>query len=238
MEHAATLTQKKKRGVLKVIVSTLKSKNYQVRFKNMNGREHGLPQQRTRLYLMAILKDDDDANDERVFKWPAPIPLKVSTSDIIVRRTTMDDPHRLPPVGESPTAKRQRQLVKNSYRKHFGDGVNPARKLIFTDIGCSLTHATLGEINILPCMTASRACQLDWWVSLRGGKIDLDELMAFQGVDPDAIAGWRHASPPISDRQMGYMLGNGLAMCCFERLRVRALWCSGLVSRRIKDPGV
>eukprot|EP00959_Pyramimonas_sp_CCMP1952_P426793 8938826-Pyramimonas_sp.AAC.1 len=86
---------------------------------------------------------------------------------------------------------------------------------------------------MLPCMTATRAMAMDWWVSPRGGRITIQELFAFQGFRPESYKKWSKLG--ITDRQIAKMLGNSMSVCVIERVLVEALWAAGLVTEKPVD---
>ena len=140
-------------GILfKKILRTLTELSYNVYWRALNTREHGIQHNRNRVYVVGVRCD----SEKRPFVWPTPIPFKYKLDDIIVR-TPHDNPHALP----STDTPRQRNLVKHAYRKAIANGVNPAKTLVVVDIGSSLKfqqHAT----GYTPCMTATRAGTLDY----------------------------------------------------------------------------
>ena len=151
----------------------------------MNAAQHGLPQRRVRLYMVAVLRGFSHR-----FRWPKRVPLKITAQDIIYASAS-DNARRLPPKGASLNAWRQRALVKLSHAALRHDGVRAHHRLVFTDIGCTYARAMKGTVDMMPTLTATRCAALEYWVSLRGGRISLEELMRFQGVEPEEVANWR-----------------------------------------------
>ena len=81
-------------------------------------------------------------------------------------------------------------------------------------------HGMLGRC---PCLTRSRVGAGGHWVSSRSRLLTLEEMLALQGMPADV----RRAG--ISDRQMGFMIGNSMSVNVLERLLVRLLPGVGLL---------
>jgi hypothetical protein len=233
-ENVYALSFKAHRHILKAIRRELLALGYEVTLSCMEQSQHGVPCKRRRVLLVAG-RAGEGGGFTREFTWPQPVPFKYTAADVIAKCPT-DDPHRLPLRGEAIGDKRRRLLVKRCYRKNLSEGVSPSRNLIFTDIGCSLSHASprRGSHGIFPTITCARAKELGWWVSSRGGPVELLELMWFLGFRPCDLKGWEEAG--LSVRQMGSMLGNTVSMACMERLLVRALWATSVSPTRLNDP--
>ena len=69
IENVRGLTFKKHAEVLKSIVKILQGLNYRVHKKVLNTREHGIPHNRPRLYIVAILQ----SGMRRKYVWPEPV---------------------------------------------------------------------------------------------------------------------------------------------------------------------
>ena len=69
IENVRRLTFKKHAEVLKSIVNILQGLNYRVHKKVLNTREHGVPHNRPRLYIVAILQ----SGMHRKYVWPEPV---------------------------------------------------------------------------------------------------------------------------------------------------------------------
>ena len=208
------------------IVSSLTRYGYQVHHQVLNTRDHGVPQQRARIWLVAIRSD----SITRPFEFPSSVPLKYSAEECLLPFTpSTDEQKRLPPKGGKTN--RSRELVKLAYTKNLALGIDPSTHLIFTDIDCSLKFNNF-TVGYLPCMTATRASSCGWWVSTRGRRITLSELFGFHGVDERDVP-WREAG--VSATQMGHMLGNTMSLNVCERVLSRALWSAGLVARSPVD---
>ena len=82
------------------IASSLTRCGYQVHHQVLNTRDHGVPQQRARIWLVAIRSD----SITRPFEFPSSVPLKYSAEECLLPFTpSTDEQKRLPPKAARPT---------------------------------------------------------------------------------------------------------------------------------------
>lgn len=224
MENVQGLVSRHKGTFLK-IVKALATMDYTVNWSIVNTQDHGIPQHRQRLWLVAIATD----KIARPFSWPASVGIKLTAESLLVPLLETESPMHLP---DKVTQLRARSLVKVAYKKLLKKGINPKVRTVFTDIGCSQKYAT-HSVDRMQCVTASRASGAGWWVSSRGRALNLVELFHFQGVIDD-IPDWKALN--ISDRRMAHMLGNSMSLNVCERVLRAALLSAGLIGNTIKDP--
>ena len=86
-----------------------------------------------------------------------------------------------------------------------------------------------GMKGLCPCLTRGRAGSGGHWVSTRGRLLTIEEMLALQGMRADV-----HRKG-ISDRQVGYMIGNSMSINVLERLLLRLLPSVGLLPERPHD---
>ena len=197
----------------------------------MNCMHFGMPQKRPRFFLVACHKGFGSA-----FKWPRRCKL-TKTLSAIVKASKHDNPRKLPPARrKGKDGLRRRELVKLRYKLHVQKGINPLETMVITDIGCSkkfaaktTIHTTLG---VFPCITASRGQGCDYWCSLRGRAVNVEELLELQGVDNDLqnrISSWQEDHVRVTHRQMGKMVGNAIPVNIMKLLLANALTAAGLI---------
>eukprot|EP00959_Pyramimonas_sp_CCMP1952_P273359 5713646-Pyramimonas_sp.AAC.1 len=85
----------------------------------------------------------------------------------------------------------------------------------------------------MPCLTATRCADFGYWLSPVGRRINIKEMLNFQGFRESDVDGWQASG--ISERGLAHMLGNGLSLNVAERVIGRALWSAGLVASRPAD---
>jgi len=86
-----------------------------------------------------------------------------------------------------------------------------------------------GMKNMCPCLTRGRAGSGGHWVSTRRRLLTIDEMLTLQGIPADV-----HRKG-ISNRQVGYMIGNAMSVNVLERLLLRLLPGVGLLPERPRD---
>lgn len=221
MENVATLLTKYKPMFLK-IKQTLQSLGYVVFHRAHNAKFHGVPQNRNRLYLVAIRED----SLKRKFRFPIPYKLPKGAAKNLLNRRRTDDPKLL------PTDPKHRAHVKKGYKRFLAKGIDPKKEFVVVDIGASMEWA-LSMAHVMPTLTATRASTCGWWLSIVGRQIELDELFRFQGLEMQDCGDFIAAG--LTPKHIGHMLGNSLALNVIERVLSRALWSAGLVAQRLPD---
>ena len=110
-EMVRTILFKRFRPVLVKLVRRLRKTGYKVHLKVLKTKEHGIPHDRRRLYMVASWQW------ERKFTWPKPVPLKYTCDDIIKTRTQTDNPGRLPPRSDTISGRRRRLVGAARWRR-------------------------------------------------------------------------------------------------------------------------
>ena len=73
----------------------------------------------------------------------------------------------------------------------------------------------------VPCITSSRGTQGGYYVSSEQRMLSIEEMLSLQGLPRTYAQAAKHCS--ISDRQMGHMIGNAIAVNVLQLLIVRML---------------
>ena len=79
LENVKGLTNNNHRETFEKILSELKRIGYNVKVKVLNSKEHGIPQNRERVWFVCFR----ELEDFKQFKWPEPVPLKIFLKDIL-----------------------------------------------------------------------------------------------------------------------------------------------------------
>ncbi|CAK0862796.1 unnamed protein product [Prorocentrum cordatum] len=216
-EMVPNIKIKQHRWVMREIKAELEALRYTVQVKTLHCEDHGVPHHRHRLFMVACR--DGWA---KPFTWPKPVGFKRTLAEILVASPS-DDP-------------------KTKYRAHLKEKINPAKTIVITDIGRSLSRGNsstnLTIEGLFPCTTNRRANALDYWISVRGRRVTLPELFELSGIDCDLqekLAAWSSCKTKVSAGQMGAMIGNTIPVNIMERVLQKALWASGLATRRLPD---
>jgi DNA-cytosine methyltransferase len=221
MEQVATIMDRHPK-MFKKITHTMQKIGYKVFWKRINTSQWGVPQNRERVYVVAIKK----SSYKREFKWPKTVPLTYTVEKMIVPQLG-DDNTRLPSKMSDPRA---RVMVKRAYMKCKKKNINPKSQFVTVDVDCSEKFASHGT-SIHPCLTATRDRTSGWWWSLVGRRAALAELCQIQGVQMKDLP----SATSVTAREMGHMLGNSMSLNVIERVLGASLWSAGLIAARPKD---
>ncbi len=153
----------------------------------------GLPQNRTRVYIVGIKKKSMRA----AFTWPAVEHRAYSLDQVLSkRRGNVAAYHAL-----NKTFKRSVDAANAILLKK---GINPLDVDAIYDIGGTKPS---WAFDACPTITASRGGQRAFWSSHRFRLLTVDELMLLQGAHIDSLRGWRDA---IGEASMGRIVGNAM----------------------------
>mmetsp|Transcript_79051 Transcript_79051/g.256372 ORF Transcript_79051/g.256372 Transcript_79051/m.256372 type:complete len:399 (+) Transcript_79051:59-1255(+) len=193
---------------------------YNLYDKILNTKDHGVPQNRKRIYFIGIKKTVDKGD----FSWPEPLP-QVSIEKFLKPRKGKVDATCLPPKSAG-TAYRN---VKAVYKMLLAAGHNPYTEPWIVDIDSSEDRMKF-MYDVTPCLTCSRA--QGHWVTNRGRRLTKVEQMRLQAIRTPA-EGFKVV---VSDSQLGRQIGNAMSVNILERLLVRILPAAGLaLAGSLKD---
>jgi len=187
---------------------------YQVDAKVLNSKEHGVPQNRPRLYIIGYKKNGNQTLPP--YEWPNEIAcpdikhvLAPATQKAITRNT--------PPA----SAKHAQKQLLLCMRNIMAANLHPFKDDCICDIDSSKPH---WMHNCSPCLTHARAS--GHWVSSRGRRLSIDERLRLMGMDPKHIK-----KDIVTERQLGGLIGNSMSVNVIERILIRLLSSTGLVPR-------
>jgi DNA (cytosine-5)-methyltransferase 1 len=182
----------------------------------LNTKDHGIPQNRARVFFVGILRGHDNGS----FAFPSPSPHM----DI---RQFLDRRHGRPSFADLPPAAQAtaRGNVLQALHKIEAAGGDPFHEpwIIDCDGGPEYTKALPG---VSPCMT--RARYFGHWLTSMGRRMSLQEALRLQGFDDCFVN-------EVSERQLRMMLGNCMSLNVLERIFCRLLPAAGL-SGPLRDP--
>lgn len=186
---------------------------YNVQWKLLDTKDHGVPQSRQRWYCVGILKEHDNGT----FEFPEPIERPPIEMFLDPRDSKLAQ-EGLPPVSQG-TARRN---VKEKLKEIQKDGGNPAKDPFIIDCDSSTGRAVKTK-DYSPCITCSRGG--GHWVTNRGRRLLKTEMMRLQGMDPTNFI------VAVSESKLGHHLGNTMSVNVLERLFTRLLPAARLVPR-------
>ena len=229
LENVRGLVTQHKR-TFALILEKLKSINdkaYIVGNQVLNTRDHGLPQNRERVFIVGLLRS---ALVAPRFRWPPPSTLQTSMRDILDPAprgfNIVSEEHGFLERCAEGTARRLldafRQIEAAGYDRHSDTPV------IIVDADGSKVHWMLG---VSPCLTRTRAAT-GFYIASRGRRMTLQEMLRLQGLPSRHIL--RHQGD-VTDRQLGGMIGNAISVNVLERIVGRVLPACGLVRGALSD---
>ena len=204
-ENVPTLKHKKHIGFTNGMLKYLKDAGYNVFDKVLNTKSYGLPQDRQRLYIVAIR--NDTYVKQRPFTWPA-------ESRPVGMNTVLDPQIATDKAGRLPTLQMSKDRCVEAYKACHAKGIDPRTNIVMVDIDAGKQFSTYG-VNECKTLTRSRGGSGGPWVSTRGRRLTTNELLKVQGSKhSDCLCkeqGARHQHTPSGD--------DGGKRC--ERARVR-----------------
>jgi DNA (cytosine-5)-methyltransferase 1 len=201
----------------KAILTTLEALGlYNVYHQILDTKEHGVPQSRRRIYIVGILK----SQDQGTFEFPKPI-ARPSIETFLDPRKRKPTKFDLPPRSAGTALTN----VKRAIKELMATGRDPFKEPWIVDCDSSPARSKYC-FDVTPCMTCSRAA--GHWVTNRGRRMTKNEMLRLQGMKTPA-EGFQVA---VSDTQLGKQIGNAMSCNVLERLFVRLLPAAGLVSAR------
>eukprot|EP00959_Pyramimonas_sp_CCMP1952_P062401 1304623-Pyramimonas_sp.AAC.2 len=181
----------------------------------LNTRTQGLPQSRSRLYIVGVMHK----HCKRKFTFPPEIPLKFSASALI--RT--EKPSRRPVLPSTVKCmKRLAMGLKTSHEKF------PGKSGVFIDFDSSKPYATH---NVCPCITKNRGSTGGFWVRSLKRRMGIRLMGKFQGI---RIADLNMSK--LSDPMIGSMLGNAWSINVSARVIKHVLISMGRLPETFRDP--
>ena len=188
-------------------VLELEAMQYHVTWSILNAAQHGVPQNRPRLWVVGIRRDSPGQPSS--FKMPEPLPpeLRLALGDILAPRRDTDNPDALP---RAEGAKFNVLRVKERARS---EGVT-------ADWACAqgLSRnwgSKAAPRLVMPCLLHSNS--VGYWLGSRGRHASVAEHARAQGVEHGA---YRWPKDPTAFAR----LGNSMARCILQRL-LHGLFC-------------
>ena len=202
------------------ITSRLVALGYNVYHKVLDTKDHGVPQNRPRVYIVCIRKDVDKGT----FTFPEPI----SCPSI---ELFLDARAGAPTAACVPTGTRaQENLAKRCHAIEQRGGAPLQEPWVMT-IDYSRKRgegkAAPRSAGVCPCLVHGEP--RGHWVSNRGRRTNLREMFRLQGMDP------RRVKMVVSPNQMGAQLGNTMSVNVLERILCRLLPAAGLTEGGLAD---
>jgi len=220
LENVSGLVKKNMRPYLNAILEELKNlRIYNVQWKLLDTKEHGVPQSRKRWYCVGIQKKFDTGK----FEFPEPI-ARPSIEQFLDKRNPNLVPKGLPTKTSTTAVKNVKHALRSLEKK---TGLDPRKEAFVVDCDSSTYRCGMCH-DFTPCITTSRGA--GHWVTNRGRRLLKTEMMRLQGMDPTKF------TVAVCDNALGKQLGNTMSVNVLERLFARLLPAAKLVPKgAIKD---
>ena len=191
-------------GVLKGLGS------YDVKWKLLNTKDHGVPQNRSRVYFVCIRNDADQGT----FTWPEPLGATPGIDRFL-------DTREASPAWTNEFAPRLGSQASDTFDANMealnDQDADPLNQPHLFQVNCSKawSHAMR---DTSPCLTTN--CRI--WISHYGRELNLAEKCRLQGMSP------RRLNVVVSKTQFAKQLGNSMSVNVLERILAAALPAAGL----------
>ena len=217
------------RPILNDILDSLTSSGYRCWHRVLNTMDHGIPQKRERLYIVAVRCD---VGPRLEFFWPAPLRRCIPLKTLLAREGEKATPAFPPAELHNGRALRLVTKAVEAVLKNSPTFDLAARSLV-VDIGCTnkFAHHT---VDHFPTLTAGRASERGWWIVDLGRQVSTRDMALLQGLSTELP----YAAAGVSAARMSHMLGNSMSLNVLGRLLPRALAMAGISPKdqRVADP--
>ena len=188
---------------------------YEISWAKLNCKNHGLPQNRERVFICGLLK----SKIMRPMIWPKAMVSGLSVSDLL----DSDPPQRCLIIPKKPAtlARNLQTAMKNIVLR---DGENPLTSHYFIDVHCGKSRVPSYKKDVCPCLTRSRAGAGGYWLSWKNRLMNTGEIMRFQGDFPHEVD-----ASVVSQRSLQLMAGNAIPVPMLSRVLRSMLVATGFM---------
>ena len=232
LENVSGLVKRHNKTFNKIVrlLRSIKTDNgdraYKVMWALLNSQNHGLPQNRERVFIVG-LRTDALIHE---FCWPAPVPVKrrMKLNDIL-------DKGVKPKLPSSKTALRNiLTMMKRIKDKGGCVGEEPVG-----DISASKTFGAHLSYGVSPCLTRSRCATSGYFLFSHKRMMLTSEMFRLQGVPADRIKcpDKQIGGVTVTEHQLAAMIGNAFDVNLVARLFARIFYSIGAVPNIIDSWG-
>ena len=202
--------------IFDAIIWHLEHFGYHVCWRVLNTLDVGaLPQNRERLYLVAIRQD----SFLHKFKWPKPLTTR-PLSDILDAS--------IRGAGTKDLSEAEQQKVLTCVAAAKQKGIDVKKELLIVDASAGPTINNWCT-NRVPCITRARAVAKGFYIVNLGRFTTMKELAMLQGWEFDRLN-----VPNIGKTWKGAAIGNGMTKPVLKAVLRSAVWSAGLVKSKPK----
>ena len=227
LENVRGLLDQHPETLMKILTDIRKIKNsegknvYRVQWKIMDSMEYGaVPQHRPRLYICGLPASVSKAKTP--FPWPKPLSAP-SLKSVLDKHPQKQKTQKRTAYPSAPQAAVKVKAAMNEMRSMK---VNPSKVPVAIDCD-GITGRWV--VDHVPCLTATRAASGGFWITCKGSKLSVREMMRLQGMRPHTVD---IITPGLSDSKIGHMIGNAFTQSVVERILYNMIEAAGLCSAR------
>ena len=219
IENVANLLASTHRAAFNKIMRSLRnikmddgSKAYHVYYRLINSKDYGVPQFRSRVYIVGCRADVQT----RSFRFPLPVPMRK------IENVLMDD-------AAAPRAKltatNRKNIVAAEKAILLREKLDPRDVHAVVDAGSGrLNKEKPYMLSMCPTITRSRASAGDYWATWLNRKLNNDDMLRLQGVLPGEVD-----FGTLSRRQVGALIGNAMTLPVLQAILLEGLRVVGLI---------
>ena len=191
---------------------------YNVHLEVLNAFDFGMPQRRSRVYIVGILKKASS----RPFVWPTPASRQRSLSSVL---DLPQDANEVFPETSERNAKDMLNIIEKCERRHMAaDLVNEE---YIHNLGPSRPTSSR---NACPCLTKQHCSGFSYYSSNRQRRLSVADFLRLNGVPARRFANWKATT---SRTCMAGMCGNAEAICLLVPVMSQALRAIGVEPRPV-----
>ena len=185
----------------------------------LNTKDHGIPQSRPRLYIVALLR----SKCERKFTWPKPVPsvglLRFLDANVTCTKASIND------LGKTAVD----NIIFWRCAKQKTDGIDILKTrtrpyVLDANAGKKFRHIML---DCSPCLTRARAQKGGHFVTALRRMMNINEIGRLQGCPTSVTTALRDSA--ASDEAVGAAFGDAMSINVLMRVVPRALRAVGLL---------
>jgi hypothetical protein len=208
----------RERRYFQFLRDTIRGFGYQATWHKMNTRDWGLPQNRPRVWLVCIRSN----RAVRPFRLPCAPGVCIQLADII-------EPLPREEWKELPATRHARSNVIRAYEKHVAAGVNIFEVPVVVNIVASL-RVYSSTVNYSMCLTRAHAAARGYWISTKGGTMNVHEMALLHGITKNMIDPVRDIG--LGEATYGGMLGDTMSLNVLCPLLASALFAAGFTDEK------
>ena len=240
-ENVEAVKSEKHWPEIQALIAELQQLGYHTSWKIMNTADFLVPQQRNRFYLVSVRADSLRQRAQGMTidtVWPQACPLCIQLDQICKRLPRTDGANAIEAMTWQPHPPSSDKLghanVRDAYAKvlNKNPGFNPFLTPIVADCGSSPGFAS-SCVGRAPTLTRRRCQSGGYWLSTKGGKLDVNELSKLQGFALTSLCLVHPESgkPLISDFRLRGAIGNMMSVNVLLMLLPRALYLAKLITK-------